>query len=188
MIRLLAYARPGDEFSITDAINDMGALAIAPRRFAMIRDRKQNGKHVPGELPALPGYIFAAVTDAQWHIMHWGFMIKGHRIAPRVVTRIDPREWLTVQAYAERAEMDYQIAEEVSRRPDLKDYGFTQGDPIQLLCESLTGAMAKFNRVIQHNGQPMIEADTQMFGQTVKVKVNPAQVVAWPIANLAALG
>lgn len=186
MIYILTYTQ--HEFAVTDAINDMGALAMAPRRFAMIRDRKQNGKHVPGELPALPGYVFTAMTEAQWHIMHRGFMINGHRVTPRVVVQIDPREWATVRTYAERAEMDYQIALDQQGRPADSNFGFTQGDQIQLLSKTLRDTIAKFNRVIQHNGHPMIEADTQMFGQTVKIKVDPSQVVAWPIANSSALG
>ena len=105
------------------------------------------------------------------------FMIDGHRHRLRIVANISPREWPTVQAFAQRAEMDYQIADELQSRPALKDHGFTPGDHIKLLSEGLQDAIATFSRMVQTNGKPMIEAEMQIMGRAVKVRARPDQVI-----------
>lgn len=172
---LLAHTSPARVFAVATAINEMDALAVAPRAYSRVRDRAQKGKHVWADTPVLMGYIFIACTEAQYHAMARGLQAgPGRRIKAHIVRHINPAEWATVQAFAARTEQDYAYACEVAHRAADPNFGFKPGDHLALLSDSLRDTMARFVGV----KAGMIEAEVTMFGAARRITVAPDKVVA----------
>ena len=95
MIRILAYTRAGREFETADALNELGALAISPRKVETIRLPKQRRPQVV-ESPFLSNYLFCAMDPDHWH------QAKRDNIAFTICRDIGPHEWRNVQAFAQR--------------------------------------------------------------------------------------
>ena len=162
---LLAYVRSGQEFATANAINDEGGLAVAPRKVELVRHATHH-KWEPVESPLLPNYVFCAVTPAQYYTA--GQALQVHGIRPRMVMMFDKRQWVNVQAYAQRAEADYQFRmEQAEGRKYLSPY--SPGDALQLLGGALIGQMVRFAGVayLPNNPHPLIAWEADMMGQVV---------------------
>jgi transcription antitermination factor NusG len=152
----------------------------------LVRD-KQTRKHVITELPAMPNYIFAAMTEAEWHVMNHGMKIGGKLMRPHTVCNISPREWQRVRDFSARVEMDYQARmadlerqareAETKGKPYLPPYSLDQA--IKLLGGELSGIMAKYKGVAYEDGLPVIKAEINIMGRAVQVKASPDKVDRW---------
>ena len=164
MIRILAYTRAGREFETADALNELGALAISPRKVETIRLPKQRRPQVV-ESPFLSNYLFCAMDPDHWH------EAKRDNIAFTICRDIGPHEWRNVQAFAQRIEADYQYRmEQIDAGDRLAEY--TAGDALQILGGIMAGYMATFRRL--HEGTiPMIEAVIEGGYRPVKIMLDP---------------
>ena len=173
-MKILAQTRPSDVCDVCDAINAIGALAVAPRRVDLLRSAKQRRPELV-ESPILGGYFFAAMTDDDWH------QCKADRIAFTVLQPISEPEWRRVEAFCQRAEMDYQVRMgqlEAGRR--LSEYN--PGDALQLLGGLFADHLATFMRLDESGQVPMIKAVVQgveLMGKPVEVTVDPVQARKW---------
>jgi transcription antitermination factor NusG len=162
-LRLLAYAPYGQEFTVAAEINDMGALAVVPRRVDLVRLPKQRRPQIVEE-PFLRGYMFCAMSPDQWHE------------APKemqTVKYIGPREWERVQDFAARIEQDYQHRmAQIEAGNRLSEYN--PGDALEILGGVMQGYMAKFLR-LREGVVPMIEAEVQLtlMGKPVMAQIDP---------------
>jgi hypothetical protein len=183
MIYVLASARPSYEFTTARAINDMGGIAIVPRRVDVV-----DGK--PVYRPFLPNYMFLALTEAQWHQFHTGrlFHDKPQRngdpirtILPefRKVLDLLPRTWGQFQAFADRAEMA------CLRRIDqwetgLKVAAYRRGDKLRIIGDmldgQLSGRMAEF-MALDTQGRIVVKVTgMEMMGKPVMATLKPGQI------------
>ena len=167
MMRLLAYAPTGREFATSDALNDIGASAICPRKVNLIRLPKQRRPQIVEE-PFLRGYMFCTMTAAQWH------QAKRDNITFTTCREIGPGEWRNVQAFAARVEQDYQYRmAQIEAGNRLSEYN--PGDALEILGGVMQGHMATFLRL--HDGKvPMIEAqiaDMELLGKPIRVTLDP---------------
>jgi len=183
MIYILASTQTRYEFATSDAINDMGGIAIVPRRVDIL-----DGK--PVYRPFLPNYMFLALSEAQWHQFHTArlFHMKPQRngepvrtILPpfRKVLDILPRTWADFRAFAERAEQACQ------RRIDQWETGlrvasYRRGDMIQIIGDLMGGQLHDPLAEFLHlDRQGRIVAKVQgmeMMGKPVSVTVRAEQV------------
>ena len=184
MIYLLCYAPPALAFVTADAINDLGFLAVAPRMVVMRRD-KINHKYTPDDAPALDGYIFAAMPEPEWHRVRGSLRHDGKRLALHRLEDIDPRQWVRVQTCVQRIEADYQRTmgdyerQQHDGKPRPYVCPYDVGDAIKLLGGEMQDTMARYTRLLLIDGVPVIEAEVQMFGQAVRVKVDPVKTERW---------
>lgn len=164
---LLAYAPRGTEFEVADAIDALGGFAVVPRKVELVRLPKQRRPSIV-ESPVLPNYVFARMTAEQWQ------QARADRLIFSTVAWMGPNEWKRVQAFAARAEQDYQVRmAQIEAGERLSEY--SAGDALQLLGEPLGARMGIFRRVIEGR-VPMIEAELQgvtLFGKPVMVTVDP---------------
>ena len=167
MTYLLAYAPAKTEFAVAEAINEIGALAVCPRKVELVRLAKRRRPEIE-ESPVLPNYLFCAMSYQQWH------QCIADRIIFDTVKWIGPHEWARVQAYAARVEQDYQHRmAQIEARERLSEY--EPGDALKLLGGTFQGKMAVFRRMIEGK-VPMIEAEMlgfQLLGRSVTVTVDP---------------
>ena len=184
MIRILGYAPASQIFATVEAINDMGAYAVSPRKVVMVRHEK-NHRWDATDAPALETYLFAQMTEADWHRIQSGLFVQGKRVILRKVVDLSDRQWDRVTEFAQRVEMDYQHEMEriemdrfaSTPRPYVCPYDV--GEALMLLDGELRGHMVRFTRSIEAGGVPVIEAEMQIMGQAVKVKVDPVKVKRW---------
>jgi len=163
---LLATVRAGQEFDTATAINEAGGLAVAPRKVELTRHATHH-KWGPVESPILPNYVFCAVTPAAYHAAIR--MLGRDGIRPRTAMRFDKRQWAKVQAYAQRAEADYQVRMgQIEGRKYISPYN--PGDALQLLGGALIGRMVRFAGVTYEAGNPhpLIAWEADMMGQVVR--------------------
>lgn len=175
MIYLLASVSRGAEFRTADAINDLGALAVSPRKVDMIRLPKQRRPQLV-ESPVFSNYLFCALTDHDYHRARLPMRFMGEVVQPiRPVRVITPGEWWgNVQCCLQRIEIDYQRRmEQYEAGVRLEEY--QPGDALQILAGIFEGKAASFRRLIDGK-VPMIEAelmDLQILGRSVTVTVDP---------------
>lgn len=179
---ILATVQRGVEFNACDIINDLGGLAVAPRQVELVRHPKAH-KWIPKDSPVLDNYVFAAIT-AELEYEAKKFMRRA-KITFRSSLRFDPRQWASVQAYAQRAEMDYQcrMAEIERQEAEHKPYlcPYQPGEALKLLDGAMVGQMVTFLRLTIKPGQhhPLIEWESQMMGQVVKGATSPLKLDKW---------
>lgn len=176
---LLGYAPKGAEFAVEDALNDIGAFCVVPRKVELVRLPKQRRPSVI-ESPYWQNYIFARMTDEQWHFARTALWVPSQdggkvRVNFSTVMWIDEREWERwVMPAVARIEQDYQVRmAQIEAGERLSEY--SAGDALQLLGEPLGARMGIFRRVIEGK-LPMIEAELQgvtLLGKPVVVKVDP---------------
>ena len=170
-LRILATASPSEVFNVCEAINDLGGLAVAPRKVELVRLPKQRRPQIV-ESPFLGAYFFASLSANDWHATKSDY---------RTVQEIGPTEWRHVQAFCARVEQDYQLRMgqyEAGRR--LEEYN--PGDALQLLGGLFADHLATFQRLDESGPVPMIKATVQgveLLGRPVEVTVDPINAKRW---------
>lgn len=183
MIHILASARPHYEFATARAINDLGGIAIVPRRVDMV-----DGAQV--YRPFLPNYMFLALTEGQWHQFHGArlFWDKPRRngdpvrtILPefRKVLDLLPRTWGDFQAFADRAEQAC-LRRIEQYETGLKVAAYRRGDKLRIvgnmLDGQLAGHMAEF-MALDTQGRIVVKVvGMEMMGKPVTATLKPGQV------------
>lgn len=186
MIHILAATRNRFEFATADAINEAGGIAIVPRRVWFDTEGATNFA------PFLPGYIFLALSEAQWHEFHNGPLYApkyrngeaiGRAILPpfRKVLDILPRTWADFQGFAARAEA------ECLRRIDQHETGlkaakYRKGDRLRIFGDLMYGQLrdhiAEFQRLDPQGRVIATVPSVTMLGKPMTVTLQPGQVEA----------
>ena len=171
-LRILATASPSEVFAVCDAINDLGGLAVAPRKVELVRLPKQRRPQIV-ETPLLGAYFFASITEADWHATKDTF---------RTVQEVGPTEWRHVQAFCQRVEQDYQLRmEQIEAGRRVSEYN--PGDALQLLAGMFSDHLATFQRLDESGPVPMIKATVQgialLGGHEIEITVDPINAKRW---------
>ena len=182
-MKLLCTAPPGDVSPLCDAIDALGALAVAPRYVRVKRERGKPDEIV--ETARWPGYLFVSITEADWHKIERGISSGTKRLKrPRMLRQIGDAQWQRVQTICQEAEQDYQYdmamieaqLYEGKRRLKLKKRA--RGDLIELLDGPFAGQPA---RVVSDDGQALryvVEGVTLM-GREVEGQMDPINAKDW---------
>lgn len=163
------------EFAVQRQLADLGVEAHAPKRIDFLRQGKQRYAE-PVESPYLRGYIFARIPA---HLYFDAVKVKG--LAPTLMMVSTQEVERSVLPFIRRAEGE---AAEAQRIIDSRDRAamcqFRAGDAIEALSGPFAERTIKFRRMVQatHDPHPYIEGECELFGQMVKVKLDPLDVRA----------
>ena len=178
-LHLLAYAPRGQEFEIAEAVNDLGGMAVAPRRVDIV-----DGK--PLYRPFLPNYIFLAMGDLLWHQIRTrqkGFLLVGKNgrplAPPWIKDNILPRTWGDFQDFAERSEFACQRRME-QWETGLRVASYELGDILEIAGDLLAGQIKDcFAEFLHLDNQGRIVAKIQgaeMMGKPIIATIDPRRV------------
>lgn len=192
---LLAQCKPGKEFATADAINDLGALAVAPRRVST-RPRKDGKGDTLVDLPLLPGILFIAIDANTWHRIRsrdpWhvlrdglGNVLRPPNILEEIKKRkkeVTPKAWESVRGFVQRAEEEA-LRQEVNFEAGRRVRRYRKGDRLRIVGDMLYGQLRGYvvNFVgLDDKGKIVAEVEgMQMLGKPVKVTLNPQDAVDW---------
>lgn len=178
--------RNGTEQNVQEQIEALGLEAIAPRRVDLIRQGKRRYPD-PVTSAYLPGYVFAWFGDGDWHVIR-------HIKEVRTMMGVSPQSERLVRAFIDRVEADYaqrmaqiEAANAIpNQRPNRKKRKaalalvseYNPGDLLTIMTGQFAGQLAAFARILQtaHDVFPEIEAEMDMMGQTVKLRLDPISV------------
>jgi transcription antitermination factor NusG len=161
--------RNGTEFAVQEQIEALGLEASVPRRLDLERaPTKRFWEQV--ESPYLPGYVFAWFDAEDWHTIR-------HITEVRTMMAVSPQAERLVRAFIDRVEADF------AKRKAEADAGnkiskYNPGDLLTIMTGQFAGQLATFARILQtaHDVFPEIEAEMDMMGQAVKLRLDPISV------------
>lgn len=161
----IAYTPAGHEFNAQEEAEALGLWCEVPRRVDMLR-RGTNRRPDPIVSPYLPNYIFVRMDGDEWH---W---LKSSKVVRSIMGVTSGNEPALLK-FIDRVESDFadRMAQiEAGQRVD----EYAPGDLLRIITGPFAGTMASFKRVAEGAGMfPDLVVETQMFGQTVTVKVDP---------------
>lgn len=190
MLYLLARTKARHEFATADAINDLGAVAVVPRK--VFTTPPKDGKPANYDFrPLIPGAMFLAIDPITWHRIksnQKGYTLhdaQGRKLrAPTMIEDILPRTWSGgrdggVQGFAERAEMEAQ--RQVDRfEAGLKVVRYKAGDKLRIVGDLIHGQLRDhFARFVRIDDKGRIEAvvdGLEMMGKPVHVRLQAHDV------------
>jgi transcriptional antiterminator NusG len=128
--------------------------------------------------PYLPNYAFLDLTDAQFHDLHHGQPVKYLARTMHALRRDDET---ALSAFRRDVDAAYAYAMrcvENATRAELAEY--RRGQAIRPISGPFADTLLRFRRLVEGAADlhPMIEAEAELFGQVVRVKVDPLDVKA----------
>lgn len=162
------------EFAVERQLRALGIEAHAPRKIEFKRVGKKRHAE-PITSAYLPGYVFA---DIPAELFTRAIHCRGISSTLLAVTPQEVRRH--VQPFL--AKVDDENAE-AKRIIDSRDRAamcqFEPGQALGILAGPFMERAAKFLRMVQaaHDLHPMIEAESEMFGRAVRVKIDPLDVI-----------
>lgn len=181
MIYILGSTKRGAEFATADAINNMGGLAVVPRRVDIIT--RKDGKRAWEYRPFLPNYLFLAISAPMWHQISALRLFGPTGILPPIRKQLDllPRTWGEFQDFAQRSEFacDRRIEQ---FEAGLRVAVYRRGDKLRILGDMLDGQLRdKLATFVGLDRKGQIIAEVQgmeLMGKPVKVTLGPMQAMA----------
>ena len=163
------YTPAKQELATEAAILALGVRAECAKRVDLIRQGKRRWPD-PVISSYLPNYVFAWLDPADWHQV-----AKVKTV--RDMIGIGPAAERGVSSFLARIKGDYlgrmsqiEAGERVAQ--------YDPGDLLTILTGSFVGQLAKFGRMVETANElfPQIEADMQIMGRSVRVKLDPLAV------------
>jgi transcription antitermination factor NusG len=164
---LLAYA--AREIDAATEAEALGISCLVPRRVDLIRQGKRRRPDAV-ITAAWPRYIFADVTDTQWHTFT---AIKG----VRSVLWVADKEAVTVRKQANAIERAFeQRMAQIEAGERVSEY--EPGALLNIISGEFAGQVATFTRTVERSQEmfPRIMAEMEFFGRAVKVDLDPLDV------------
>lgn len=185
----IASAPTGREFDARDALADLGITAIVPRQVNFLRQASKRWPE-PVTTPALPNYIFLAVTDHQWHIAARSNAIRrtmlpiseaqwaAHVIRFAAQTETDYAERMEAFAQAVAARKAAKAEKRAAKAHPLDIPAYNPGQTLRITAGPLCDQLATFSRLTTdaETLAPMIEAELNIMGQVIRAKLPIASV------------
>ncbi|KIC39367.1 transcription termination/antitermination protein NusG [Leisingera sp. ANG-M7] len=161
------------EFAVERQLRALGLEAVAPRRIEFKRQGKKRYAE-PVTSAYLPGYIFAEIPAAMFTkaIQCRGLSPSLMAVSPQEVRR-------HVQPFLSKVEQENAEAQRIiDSRDRAAMCQFEPGAALEVLAGPFMDRAANFVRMVQaaHDLHPMIEAEAEMFGRSVKVRIDPLDV------------
>lgn len=150
----LLYAKSGHEF---DAVDDLRAIGIPAQCGRVIEWVRRGKKRTPDpiERPALPNYIFAPMSDAQFHAAS---NIK-HLVSTRMaMSDADAR---AVARYLDAVAVVYAQADKLRRAQQAPKAQYHADQTLRIISGPLADRLVKFRHIVEqaHDMHHRIEAD-----------------------------
>ena len=177
---LLARTHSRHEFATADAINDLGAVAVVPRKVAIIPAKDGKGERIE-YTPLLPRMMFLACTEQQWHTFSAKRLHGPLGILPPIRRELEilPRTWASFQDFAARAEQEceYRLGLHEAGR---KVRNYRPGDMLRiiggdLLDGQLRDQLGKFVKL--DRGRVVVETGVMLMGKPVVARLEPGDVM-----------
>jgi transcriptional antiterminator NusG len=177
MTTWLAYITTGRELEVGEALAARGIPCWIARKVTLKRQGKRRRPDVIVD-PYLPNYAFLELTDAQFHDLHHGQPVKHLARTMHPLRRDDEEALAAFRTDIDRSYRAAMLAVENSTRAELAEY--RRGQIIRPISGPFADTLLRFRRIVESAADlhPMIEAETELFGQVVRVKVDPLDVKA----------
>lgn len=164
------YATTGREFDVQESCEALGITCHVPRRVDLIR---QGYRRRPDAItsPYLPNYVFPEVDEAGYYELD--------AIRHLARTKVEISRPAPVLAFIARVETDY--AERIAQiEAGYRVSEYSPGDLLQIMAGPMAGTLASFRRIIERGQDqfPMIEAETEIMGRAVTIRVDPIRARA----------
>lgn len=160
------------EFAVERQLREMGLEAHAPRKVDFLRRGKK--RHPEPVVSAyLPGYVFADIPPHRYmDAMQCRGLSRTMMAVPAKEAERQVRSFITAAA---REEAEAQRIIERNDRTAMRE--FSAGDALQIIAGPFMEQAVEFRRMVQNaEGWPEIEAETVLFGQSVRVRIDPLDV------------
>ncbi len=172
----LAYATTGKEFEVEQSLEDLGIDVWCGRKIEFLRRGKKRYAE-PVESPYLPNYLFLSLSEDEWH------QVMGSQVKHLAKTtyQLSGRDERHFDKFKNAVWDESLEAQAIIKRNDTAAMNqFKAGQKIKDLQGRFGEQLLKFRRIVEaaHELFPMIEAETEMMGQTVTVRLDPLDVVA----------
>lgn len=177
MKKYLCYATAGRELDVAKELEAEGASTWVGRKVDFIRRGKKR-RPEPVETPYLPNYIFADMDDDCWHRVMTA-QIKYLAKTTYMLNSLDLRGYASFVAAVDG---EYNLAQEIIRRNDTAAMQeFKAGDALKDSKGRFGENLLRYRGMVEtaHMLYPLIEAETEMMGQTVVVRLDPLDVSAY---------
>lgn len=169
-IHMLGYARTGKELEVMDALTAAGIPYWRGTRVDFVRKGKQRTPE-PVESPALPNYVWLQPDSIQeLHFARIKYL--AHTVHFLSESSVRAFAAFAREVDARRAEAD----RIVGNRAAICEY--KHGDRIEIRDGALAGQFATFRRMVETAADlhPRVEADMEMMGAYVPVRLDPLSV------------
>jgi transcription antitermination factor NusG len=179
MMYILATTRTNHEFATADAINEMGALAVVPRKVTITPAKDGQPERIDYS-PLLPRMLFVACGEDQWHHMQAKRLHGLRGILPPIRRQFDiiPRTWDEFKKFAQAAEQEcaYRIG---MHEAGHKVRSIRPNDIIKMIeghigDYELAGRMGRVIKV--EGGKVHVKTDIEIMGKPVTARLDPQQV------------
>jgi transcription antitermination factor NusG len=167
MTLLLAYA--AREFDAQEEAEALGITCYVPRRVDMIRSGKRR-RPDPVITAAWPRYLFADVTEEEWHWLKDSKHIRS-------IMWVNDREAQVIRKQANAIERAFeQRMRQIEAGERLSQY--EPGALLDIVGGQFAGNIVTFTRMVERADQmfPFIEAEMQMMNRSVRVMLDPLYV------------
>lgn len=166
-INYLGYAKSGHEFEVQDELRDMGIHAWVGRVIEWKRTGKKRYPE-PHEIPALPNYVFMALTP---HDFHRAVTVRFLASTLVGLGKLDRRGLTRFQS---AVQAEYEAQDRLRRNAEVPRTVFNAGEQIEIIGGPFADKVATFRRVVERSGQfhPKLEAEMQ----GIKLQLDPLDV------------
>ncbi|KIC22495.1 transcription termination/antitermination protein NusG [Leisingera sp. ANG-Vp] len=161
------------EFAVERQLRALGIEAFAPRKIEFKRQGKKRHAE-PVTSAYLPGYIFAEIPP---EVFAQAIQCRGLKPSLMMVSGQEVRKHVQ-PFFAKVAEENAEAQRIIDSRDRAAMCQFRPGAALEVLAGPFMGRILSFTGMVQEAGDmhPMIEANTGMFGQSVRVKIDPIDV------------
>jgi transcription antitermination factor NusG len=159
----------GQEQLVQEQLDALALSCAVPLRVDMRRQGKRR-RPDPVVSAYLPGYAFAWFGDDDWHAVREAKHVRSMMGVTAAAER-------GVQAFIDRVEADYRDRmAQIEAGQRVCEY--EPGDLLQIMGGQFLDRLARFRRMVDEPGEafPQIEAETEMMGRTVRVRLDPIAV------------
>lgn len=165
MTLILAYS--SNPTAAAEECEALGITAYAPRRVDMIRQGKRR-RPDPIISPAWPGYLFADITEEQWHWLADTKHCKTLMWIPDRVARMILDRIAVIEAEFHKRMAQIEAGERV--------WHFDPGDLLDVIEGPFVGHVAIFRKMAEAGATVRVKAEVELFGHMVPVDIEPLHV------------
>lgn len=166
----LLYARSGKEFEVAQALRKLSDLVICEPRITFVRKGKDR-RPTPQEEPYLPNYIFADLSDTDFHAA-----LKIKHIASRAI-EVGTSSAKAIGRYQKQAQTEYKEAQRIAHNQEAKPI-YKPGQALRILNSAMGETLATFSHMVDRQTDPFprVVAEIEIFGRPTKIELDPLDV------------
>lgn len=172
----LAYITTGKEFEVRDKLTERGIACWIARKVDLVRRGKRRRPDVVVS-PYWNNYAFVTLADEDWHDLR-DRPVKHLAPTMHPLRRDDLKEFAALRSSNDEAYTHAMRTIESATKAELAEY--RRGQAIKPISGSFADTLLRFRRIVEsaHDLHPMIEAEMDLMGRVVRVKVDPLDVRA----------